>query len=538
MSAGPGATMLVVILALAAAAPGQERFARVATAQPSGGAEALAACQGDVDGDGRDDLIVAAREEEKGRTRALLVWRRPPEDRPFAATPDLRLDLPADVVAFAAGDVHEDPGLEVVLFAAGGVFAWRTGAEGRERLVKRAACDFLFQYPSPRDIFTFEPALRDVDGDGRADLVLPEPGGFKIVFQERGEDGVARFERSSDLSIPPELDPPSSSGEGGLLRVRERGGRARVEFKLPFPTSDGDAGDPPYLDVDDAVPSAQLADWDADQDQDIVAQTTTHLLVWLQDRRAFRAAPDLALPLPVKADRARRLDISYSAQLADLDLDGHTDCVVFAGDQQAKEVRTQVLVYLQGSGPDRGRPAPAPPLFGSEGLPRSLLVLAGFVGAPDLVDLDGDRRPDLVAAVVRPDLIDKLREGDRKVIEAQVHAWLNTGQGFQRQPALSFQVEVPAEALQGARRRMAARFLGDLDGDGYADLLLRSEPDRLRVFTGRPGGRGTFILGKEPVWELRIHADADVVAARTAGGGSPGLLVIEKRQVHVVRFGP
>ena len=119
----------------------------------------------------------------------------------------------------------------------------------------------------------------------------------------------------------------------------------------------------------DSVPVPWAADWDGDGDRDLLALTSDHLLVWLQDPpRRFAPEPALSLELPVVGDLKRRLDVTFGAHVADLDRDGRADCVLLVGDYRTDAVRTQVLLYVQ----DPAR-STEPPLFGEKGIPRQLL---------------------------------------------------------------------------------------------------------------------------------------------------------------------
>ncbi|MFJ7768955.1 FG-GAP-like repeat-containing protein [Streptomyces sp. NPDC097107] len=159
---------------------------------------------GDVDGDGYDDLVLSPRGGDASRSsvtvvygseagpgeRATTVDRDTPgvpgeepqdEDASFAALDvgDVNGDGYADVVAGAPRwDIYGEPGPEQVLFLAGGP----GGLSGEGARLFDG--DDLGAVPGGDADFGASVGLTDLDGDGRADLVVTAPGSDTV-------DGVA-----------------------------------------------------------------------------------------------------------------------------------------------------------------------------------------------------------------------------------------------------------------------------------------------------------------------------------------------------------
>jgi hypothetical protein len=507
-------------------------FGTTTTVQVERGRTVKTATLVDVDGDGLEDLVIATFRRGKAFERVIEVHLRRGSGDVFVAAPDFSLDVPNDAVAFAVGDVHEDPGSEIVIFTASGAFAWRPKGPESARFVKLVSGSFLWQLPDPRDVFWWGAGVRDVDGDGLADLVIPEPGGWRIALQRRKKDGTSDFPVVSTPRVP-----EYSATADEPLGSRKLSAKAkRAEFRVAITVGDDDEDDSPreLLSVSESAPAPQFVDFDGDGRLDLVAQTSRDLLVWLQRADgSFAEAPDAQYELPVPADRERRLDVSYSSLAADLDGDRRCDCVMFAGDKRSDDVRTQVLVFLQGKS---GAPDAASPLFGSKGLPTQLLRIGGFAGSPVLVDVDGDGRPDLVVGAVRLDgAFDAIRAAGNGRLDASLYVYKNTGKGFTDKPVLAFDISIKADGLRGARGELIAGFFGDVTGDHVRDLVLRDEPDHLRVLMTRRSGDGLTIV-EQPLWESHVDPDAKIVAHSNPKGGPPELLVIEDSQVLHVRF--
>jgi hypothetical protein len=156
------------------------------------------------------------------------------------------------------------------------------------------------------------------------------------------------------------------------------------------------------------------------------------------------------VPNPVAVDRQRMLDVSYSAYALDLDRDKRFDCVISVGDKRSDDVRTQILVFLERA----VRPGDDP-LFGKGGTPAQVLVLDGFARPLEIVDVDGDGLPDLVAGAIRPNLIDGIRAAASERIDAELYVYLNTKSGFSKRPDLSTKLSIQAGGLDFTARSSA-----------------------------------------------------------------------------------
>jgi hypothetical protein len=525
------ATVSVAALALASgAAAGPRPFGTVTTLQFAKGVAPKAAVLADVDGDGLSDLVVATSRRGGRVERTVAVHLRRREGDAFAAAPDFSCELPTDVTAFAVGDVHEDAGAELVLFNATGAFAWRPKGPENARFVRLVSGSFLWQLPDPYDVFAYEAGVRDVDGDGLADIVLPEPEGWRIAVQRRAAGSPATFATVSAPRVPEDFgddDQPM-----GSRKMQAKAKRNEVRIAISVGAEDADLPRD-LVDVTESVPAPQFADFDGDGRADLLAQTSSELCVWRQREGAtFPDAPDAKFELPVPADRERRLDVSYGSYVADVDGDRRADCVMLAGDKRSEDVRTQVLVYVQGRG---GAPDPASPLFGSKGLPSQLLRIGGFAGSPEVVDVDGDGRRDLVLGSVRLDnALDMAKVTGNGSLDAELYVFRNHGAAFSDRPDLTFEVQLKAEGLRHTRREVTASFFGDVTGDGVRDLLLRDDPERVRVLMTRKAGDGLTVVS-QPLWETHVDSDAEIEVCESPRG-APELLVLEDAQVLHVRF--
>ncbi len=520
--------LALLVCCLAAVSFGQDPLGRVTTVDAPADHSIKSLLSEDVNLDGQPDLVLLLYGEGH---RLLQVHLARDAATLFQSQPDYSLELTPDVCAYAVGDVHQDAGKEVVLFSASGAFAWRPTTDDEQRFVRLLGGAFLWQLPHRYECIPWQEGVADFDGDGLDDLLMPRHGSYLLAFQERLVSDVL-FD-SVELRLP-----GGDFWHGGfsLAAMRARGRAARQRMGERMRVSDNAVPPGPLLEVAEAVPAPQIVDWDGDGDLDIVAQTPLELLVWSHEDtdapgsvRGFSSVPGQRYALPVSADQKRRLDVSYSAHLPELTGDGRADCVMVAGDTGSDEIRTQLLVFLQ----DRGQPKDHP-LFGAEGVPQQLLLLDGFAGIPRFTDVDGNGLPDLVVGAMRPDLIDTMRASASQKLDVELYVFLNQGGKFARSPSLTHPIAVSADGLRSSRREIVSRFFGDVTGDGVREMLLRDEPERLKILMLR-NNQGELSVEARPLWELRISAESDL-ALVPGPASNPDLLIIERTRLLHVRF--
>lgn len=511
-----GVAALSLVTAALSAQP-QTRLGKVTTLQLGKGQRPRQAWVGDLDGNSRDDLVLATYEEGKDYRRSLRVHLDKGAAR-LGGRPDVTVALPQTVVACAIGNMHPDAGAEVLWFGARGVYVWRLGVPDAERVVKLVASEFLFQFPDPRDVYSWHAGVRDVDGDGLPDLWLPEASGYRLAIQRRAEGKVSFV--TSKLRVP--RPPPKKQGASPL---DVRGGERTKSFKLDEALG-GYVPPPPLVDVEETVPAPQLHDWDADGDLDVIARSGEQVFVWLQERGgSFQSSPSRRSPFPL-TDEQVLLDPSFGVLLCDFDRDRRVDSVLFAKDRGSTEIRTQVLFFPHLEKAED-------PLF-NKGVPRQLLVLAGFPTTPALQDIDGNGLPDLSVVSWRLDVLSELTAGEDKSIDVELHVFLNRRGRFSRNPNLTFKTSLQGDVLRRGGLRLFARFIADVNGDGIRDLLVRDRPERIRLHLVRRRDDDLNVVAR-PLWEMAVAEEA-AVRFPEHDNGRFGFFVLEQNQVLWVTF--
>ncbi|MFO1051061.1 MAG: VCBS repeat-containing protein [Planctomycetota bacterium] len=149
---------------------------------------ALAAAQGDLDGDGAPDLAI-------GTDRGLRIWRNRAGGIAGYFEPMPGIPVITDPVrAMLAVDVDHDGDLDLVL--GGDLRDWLLRNQGAGVLV-----DDLAALPVQGPRYTRSLATGDVDGDGDPDLALGDYGDDRLWIN----DGTGRFRDESASRMPPDL---------------------------------------------------------------------------------------------------------------------------------------------------------------------------------------------------------------------------------------------------------------------------------------------------------------------------------------------
>jgi hypothetical protein len=491
----------------------------------------------DLDGDGGNDLVILdGGTDDPVRVRfSVAGGRLGPEQR-------FQIESPK---AIALANVDGKPGQELLTIE---------GQSGRARVLTledvekgdQARTGRLIYYPLPpgnergRSL-----AVGDLDGDGKADVVVTDPADAQfLVYRQSGRDGLGSGQSFPGLAGGKTVRLADLDGDGKaetvvLSEQEKQVGLSRFENgRLGFPTPLPISGEPVALDV---------ADLDGDKVPEIVYASRTkssgpdaYALRGLRRDRSgtfvpFRWGPEDDVVLK------GFLDAPPSLRVLDVNRDGQADVLVF-------NASGSPLLLL-------GRPGEPPaPAAGSLG-PLGNVTPAGL----GMMDLNG---PALLVAqntFARNVVLDK--EGHWQVKEqyntsrgsAQVQgaAALDVdGDGTkevvlldQTSKSLMFLdlkdgVYRPGSTLAVGPIDFQGMHVADFDGDGRNDLLLAGTDRFGVVLTDRKGQRLKPLASFESSRnEARL---ADVAAGDLNADGRPDLVLadIGEHFIELVTFTP
>ena len=407
----------------------------------------------DGDGDGRAELVVVRRD---GRaTRHVCT------DAGLVARGTLRLADPHHTL-FAFADVAPAPGIEFVVADGGGTGWLRWPDDDGERdaepvpLARRARLSLRTDAPQR------SPFVRDLDRDGRLDLLLPTRDGVRPFVQEATDDGddTPRFRALPTLPVP--VQSAVERAERG--RARELRGSLVVP-QLETDDLDGD-GRPDLLTRDGQRHAFWLLGEDGGFREPIVVD-----LAQFRDSTP-KAAVELGSTL-VASDR-------QLLQRGDIDGDGIPDFVIAH--------RRKVWTFLAGRD-------------GPQFTKARTQAVADDVTAMLLVDLDDDGRGDLLTFQVQLPGVGALLLGLVQSIDIDVKCvgYRSEDSAFGNLPQWRRTVTLrvpPVLTLLGQQEELVQRFLdivnktrlgvrGAFTGGAANDLaLVRADGGAIELFAG------------------------------------------------------
>jgi VCBS repeat protein len=437
--------ILTSLLSLSAALPAQDAAAAWQELEVVIPADGTRLALRDVNGDGRRDMIKVAPEGFRVSMQQ--------GDGSFQGGERPTLEWPGSHLAWCLADLSGDDVIELVtLTASGEVISYSAGdsgfTEGRSVLKSQS------YLPHGVNRMGF---ARDVDVDGRLDLVLPGSGKYRIHLQADDGSFADALEIAFDVDVQYEVGDPGSLDSSFSQSLR--------------------------------VPWFKIEDVDGDGTKDLVSRTEERVDFHLA-RPELSATPTWSLDLAELAKSIPKRDgIDLDNLLSNIDL-GVRYTIEELDGQAPRDLVLQlggtVKIYLGGS------------VRGTQEQPDQVLKISGNLLHVLVRDTDGDAQPDL-----------QLLRGD-KVSLGRVLRWLvlpgtldfefftyaNTTGAFSRKPtrrntvslkiprllSLLDEVEEIEDEIDRQQAVPARRI--DLSGDGLRNDVVDIEDGKLVFFEG------------------------------------------------------
>lgn len=446
----------------------------------------------DVDRNERSDLILGLHKAASGE-RAVEVWLR--GDQGHQRDPIRSAVVPEDTVAFAFASIQR-PERELVIFTARAAYLHaRDAKEESARWVRLFSTELLWSAADPEQVFHIQPCIRDFDGDGLDEFLLPEHQRYAFYRRNAAREWTVSHHAIEAAA----LEEPFFRAE---VRNEDRAAQrfARIGRKRADPERNSS-----WLALSTQVPAPVFADIDGDGLMDVSALTEQRFFWWKQVKGVGLDPAASTQAFPLASKELRVLDLTRSVRIQDLNGDKRADALAFAPGNSEKN-QTQVLVWL---GADKDAQAK---LFPGEKRPDQALILDGIAQAVALHDIDGNGYPDLVARALKPDLIDILRSAASEELELQVHVFLNNKGSFSRKPDLTWDESMQAGDDGGSGAIF--QFLGDITGDGVSELVLRSKAKSARIMSLRKSRDGKLTRLEKALWEADMSSKSLLVPDR------------------------
>lgn len=442
----------------------------------------------DMNGDGRDELVVlvaytgwatrsefapAKFDDVEGLVEVMnvvdeLVDRR--ELRVYAAAdaegfgePLAATDLDASVHALATGH----PAEPLIALTDAGAATVRLGhSEGGAELTLTPLVESESSLSGGGRFYPDLELLRDLDGDGLPELLLPTAAGWAV---HRGAAEGFGAERAALLALPA---PPAEGDEAGdetppahelRFALEDCDGDGRLDFvvaagfddrgPLIYRNTGGLTFAPPVeLAPDDSEGPEREVMLVGDLDGDGRAEAVDRTELERYEDPGWRQEVDEAKrPLFAYAVRGLRDDLAPEAE---------------------PRLEFEATGYTFG---------------GSEGGDEEEIELPG-----GFQDLDGDGRQDLVAITLEFSILPlamRVLVVRRISLTMNFHVWCQDGDGaFRSVPGLDLSGRFKLD-LDNLKVRHLSQFAGDFDGDGRADFVQLGRGRKVTIHLGRDGCR-------------------------------------------------
>jgi hypothetical protein len=477
-----GAVLLVLGTAWAAR-PRDLALRRVVLDLPGPPAVIVAA---DLNRDGRQDLLVVVAYTRWGTISndrvedAIAVTEVVPamfdvrEARAFLAQPGGRLrqagpplPLPTNVLSAEAGPSTHP----VVALTDEGLSEIRlNGAEGEESLSLEPLLDEPCAFAGTGAILAGLDVLKDVDGDKVLDAVIPTPRGIAIHPGENG--GFAKLASFRERLPGDERRSPLGSAlrDVPIPRIEDADGDGRLDLVV------GQGGSLPWIAIARGLGGGRFA----------AARTIDLDCLTAPEKRTAAPAPKgEGAPPPSRREVAWEGDVDGAGAIEIVTRES-----VDTGKSDMKQAKKPLMRYrLYHVRPDLTVDPTPYTQFEAEGWAFS----GAFRDGVDLrfVDLDGDRRKDLVTITLDFSMFQALRALTAKKIGVglEFHVIAQQGDGsFRLVPdqKLDETLHLDLNRLEISR---LGQFQGDFDGDGRVDFVHLGRGKTVTIHRGQPGGR-------------------------------------------------
>ncbi len=461
------AVFVFAALSFSASADDHFELREIATAERTVAAELA-----DLDGDGKTDLL------------QIVFDRIPPsQTRRIRVYPDVanrlepfQVELPEGAAGYDIGELDDTPGAELVLLRQRDLvlLSLRKGAVAQRTIAL------------PMGTIAARDEERSIT---RLRLIEPTPDGPWLVAQGFGQLFIRH----------PDGTPIGDLAIGGVS--------THYIFASP---GLGFAESP--VEVNYVPARISVANVDGNEKADIVASSRHDIRVFLQRADAtFATAPDRELPLSLvsKGDYIRGSG-GATAHATDMNGDGLADLMI---------------THVTGGITDAGTMATFHINRGDQwnlDKPDQKLELSDR-GSLTLLDLDGDRRPELVQMTTPFSIMEIIEALATRSIDGNLAIFrAASDRPFEDEPWSTGKLSIPFSFETFAPVGFLPSWQADLNGDGHLDMVTSGSGDRLEIYLGGPEYRY-----EDRVARQRVGNSGKLTSGDFDGDGRTDLLIFD-----------
>jgi hypothetical protein len=408
---------------------------------------------GDMNGDGLQDIIIATWSEANGRE--FLIYTQETSGN-FSGAPWRRIEIKKDIVAFALADLRTDPGSEFLLFTGSACYSLSCAKEGYSGNLKKLFEFELIKSVPDKKAIDFLGALSDLNSDSLVDILIPGQKNY-FLFKGQPDEGFSKPFMLPEAKI---ILKKSKQGQNNLSigpAGVSAGGQALYANLLITklqPETLKNPVHPPILNSRNWIPGVSTGRFNSDE---------LHDFIYLDD---------------IESDNknTKRVNIVYQSK---------TDELPFAPRWQGELTLYDTIKMMEVNG-DRlmdiitvkmnGLNSTLYIFLNKEGRfvfdnPDHIIKLTSILSDFEAIDLNLDGYPELIINAYSASPVKAVSSGsvERRLLIFKGRKMGEEKTLFDRTPAFTYEENFTAtnfKALTGERS-----FSGDFDGDGVNDVI-------------------------------------------------------------------
>jgi hypothetical protein len=432
----------------------------------------------DVNGNGRQDLLLADWSTERGREIRVFLQQA---DGRYPAQPSRSVAIRSDVIAVMPANVRPMPGNELLLLTNNAVYSLSTAIPGYDNNLQHLFDWELAAAMPDRRRIHFLPPPTDLNGDGHIDLLLPGRQGYGLFLGDGGEGFRLhhQFETESQDLDPGEMPAPSgrfsteitiNSRDGLGVRIVPRSASLFEGF-VDDRRSDGRNG--ALLQSRLRQPVAVSARINPQADADIVFMN-----VGKDFRARFnRLSINGSSPLPEQTLWQAPAHDEGEHLLMDLNGNGLDDIVRLV--EESGEWQAYFYVNRNGQ-------------FDFD-TPDQVMRFSGYDLRLSAIDLDGDGRPELSVSYYSIPVAANLR--NPSITRSQLIFGRGSGELFNNRPDSRLDENFSASNVRALSETI--HLDADINGNGRRDALYITDEGTLAA----RAIDDNFRLANQPFWQ-------------------------------------